>query len=499
MTLVLHSEIRMDGSDAKSALKDLQREQASIVQSTTRANTATQAWTQTTQSLQARLNSTTTLASRHGDQVMQLAAGHKAVNTAVQTSGVQFAAYGQKMTGLSDRIALARHRLASWTTGMRKADESQKLAAGSVGNLVSQFNDIGVMMAAGQNPVQLALQQGTQITQVYGRAGAAQAIRMTGAALVSMVSPLNLITIGSIAAGAAMFQWLSSSSEEAETLDDVLGRVSQQMDDFRSLADMSASEMRDRWGGITSDVQALQRELQSLAMDQLLLDAAAAADTLQERLEATDLRRTFAASTRRLARTGRDQTFDAIQGSLEGIGSADSVDAQIAAVRQLQDVLKNATGGFNNMNAEQQAFYSQTLRVLSVLQEVKAASEAIPKAIRDQADEAAKAYLARQKEERTARQTIAQLQIEAQVREQIRQTGEGSVEVAELRLKAEREAYQSQLDSQKVSAELKAEMMQAWDAAKGVASVDMMGNITLATTAAHDLKKALLAARGAAT
>jgi chromosome segregation ATPase len=43
-------------------------------------------------------------------------------------------------------------------------------AAGSVGNLTSQFNDIGVMLAAGQNPLQLAIQQGTQIGQVSSRA-----------------------------------------------------------------------------------------------------------------------------------------------------------------------------------------------------------------------------------------------------------------------------------------------------------------------------------------
>ena len=55
-----------------------------------------------------------------------------------------------------------------------------------MGNLVSQGNDVLVMLAAGQNPFQLAIQQGTQITQVIGPLGAAGAFRALRGAVLSM-------------------------------------------------------------------------------------------------------------------------------------------------------------------------------------------------------------------------------------------------------------------------------------------------------------------------
>jgi len=97
-------------------------------------------------------------------------------------------------------------------------------AAGSVGNLTSQFNDIGVMLAAGQNPLQLAIQQGTQIGQVFQQTGAKgkDAARLILSGFTAMLSPVNLITIASIAAGAAMTQWLTKSAEKSDDFTDRL-------------------------------------------------------------------------------------------------------------------------------------------------------------------------------------------------------------------------------------------------------------------------------------
>lgn len=96
---------------------------------------------------------------------------------------------------------------------------THKLAAGSVANLTAQFNDIGVMMAAGQNPLQLALQQGTQITQVIGPMGAAGAVKALGTAFMGMINPISIITIGVIAGGAALFQYAQSATKADEASD----------------------------------------------------------------------------------------------------------------------------------------------------------------------------------------------------------------------------------------------------------------------------------------
>ena len=84
---------------------------------------------------------------------------------------------------------------------------SMHLAAGSVGNLTAQFNDIGIMMAAGQAPLQMAIQQGSQIIQVIGPLGAAGAVKALKAAFTGLFTPVSLITLGVIAGGAALVQW----------------------------------------------------------------------------------------------------------------------------------------------------------------------------------------------------------------------------------------------------------------------------------------------------
>ena len=88
-------------------------------------------------------------------------------------------------------------------------------------NLAAQFQDIAVTSAMGMNPLQIALQQGTQISAVLGPMGAAGAVSSLGAAFASIVNPVSLVTIGLVAAGAAAIQYFSGMNEdgaEAESL-----------------------------------------------------------------------------------------------------------------------------------------------------------------------------------------------------------------------------------------------------------------------------------------
>lgn len=95
---------------------------------------------------------------------------------------------------------------------------------GQTSNLAAQFNDIGVQLASGTSPLTVALQQGTQISQVLGetKGGAAGAVKALGAAFASVVSPISLATIGIIALGGAAIQYIGSAIGEVESLDDHL-------------------------------------------------------------------------------------------------------------------------------------------------------------------------------------------------------------------------------------------------------------------------------------
>ena len=101
----------------------------------------------------------------------------------------------------------------------REASRGLDAARGSVANLAAQFSDIGVQLSGGQSPLLIALQQGSQIGQVLGPLGAAGAVQALGGAFLSLLSPVNLLTIGTIALGGAAFVYFSdllSGSEDAE-------------------------------------------------------------------------------------------------------------------------------------------------------------------------------------------------------------------------------------------------------------------------------------------
>lgn len=111
--------------------------------------------------------------------------------------------------------AAAKVRNAAASREMAAAHRS---AAGQTGNLVAQLNDVTMMIMAGQSPLQLAIQQGSQITQSWGPGGAAGAAKSLGTAVGAMLSPLNLATYAVIGITAAFFNWLTGADEEAAAL-----------------------------------------------------------------------------------------------------------------------------------------------------------------------------------------------------------------------------------------------------------------------------------------
>ena len=83
-----------------------------------------------------------------------------------------------------DRAAQSLTPLAS---GLRRVGSEATNTGMAVTQLGYQFNDIGMMIAAGQNPLMLALQQGSQITQVLGPMGAGGALKALGGAFMGLL------------------------------------------------------------------------------------------------------------------------------------------------------------------------------------------------------------------------------------------------------------------------------------------------------------------------
>lgn len=89
-------------------------------------------------------------------------------------------------------------------------------------NIAAQFQDIAVTSAMGMSPIQIALQQGTQLSAVFNEMGKGKAvIQGIGEAFTSIISPVSLVTIGVIAAGTAIAQYIASSGD-VKTVDDII-------------------------------------------------------------------------------------------------------------------------------------------------------------------------------------------------------------------------------------------------------------------------------------
>jgi hypothetical protein len=87
-------------------------------------------------------------------------------------------------------------------------------------NIAAQFQDIGVTAMGGMSPVQIAFQQGTQLSAVLNdmKASGQGAGAALAAAFTSIISPVSLVTIGLVAASAAAIQYFSgilSNDDEA--------------------------------------------------------------------------------------------------------------------------------------------------------------------------------------------------------------------------------------------------------------------------------------------
>jgi len=117
-------------------------------------------------------------------------------------------------------------------------------------NLGAQFNDIGVMLAAGQSPLMLAVQQGTQINQVMAQMGGGKtALRGLAAGFMSVVNPMSLATIGIIAGGAALIQWGMSAVSAGEEAD----KLSEKLEELAENATKTQEELRAIRLGVTAE------------------------------------------------------------------------------------------------------------------------------------------------------------------------------------------------------------------------------------------------------
>ncbi|MDO9524982.1 MAG: phage tail length tape measure family protein [Gemmobacter sp.] len=544
-------------------------------------------------------------------------AARQAGAEAMRSGREQATAFRTAATAAREAATAARQQAAAVAAAARDATAAANRGAGATGNLVAQFNDIGVMLAAGQNPLQLAIQQGTQISQVLGPMGAAGAVKALGTAFLSAINPFNFAILATIAGMGALVNWITSAGDRVPPLADAVDGLSTQVDAYAKASERaraSTADLRAEFGQSANAARTYLREMAELERRRAEDAAATAFRSVQDDLQ-INAKRPDIGDQGRLAdlfdqslygkgRTSRQKLINNVLSGLAQVDQAGAMedgearlDAMADAARLLRDRFREAAEASGGRSTEEdrvlrllteQVLQLERLRELRNGDRAQQLAELDPgiresraRAPQDSADDtqvkretadlqrqselaalitrhgresAEVANFRREGERQVLEQMLAQLPVaghlktalrdawdaanpvrnpqaerindslrhaqalkqagaaakaeadkmlaslkeESALRALIARYGQNSVEVAQARSAAERAAYAEVVKSVDVSDDLKAALMEAWDAAKGLGRADMAGGIAAARAEARGMADEIMRALGAA-
>lgn len=383
----------------------------------------------------------------------------------------------------------ARQRAAQSIMGsMQGVGQMSRATQASIANLGYQANDVVMMIAAGQNPMMLALQQGTQITQVFGqlRAAGQKIGPAVAGAFTQLLNPMSLVTLAAIAGAAALVQWgmktLSAGENTAK-----LAEATEALDDAtkRYIRTVSAIRM-----GVTEEEVALVERVNFLMAEQIRLQGIAATKSKRG-----------AGGVAAAALTKVIAEADALNDKLAAYRAAREEAQQLAAVGRARSLI--ATERERAELAEAILMYGERSAQVDYIRTAQAMA-AVEAKIRElgidragvEANEMRVESVRRLINEEAARQLAVQtaaaamqsgLQAEINLRTVAARHGEDSLAYQAAQAVAAREAYEAQLDAANVTGSLKANLLSAWDNARGIAGVNLAAGIWAAVQAASVL------------
>lgn len=277
------------------------------------------------------------------------------------------------------REVAAQSLLAAGAANDRFA-KSARVSGHETAYMAAQFNDIGVMMAAGQNPFVLALQQGTQVSQMLnGLGGRAAILRTLAAGFTSMINPVSLVTVGVIAVGAALVQWMGSGKEATKSFSDSLSDAESKITALRNATDALAGHnlrnLRQEYGALNATLDAHLERLRKVAEIEAAMANGDMVASIRDAL--TSDGNPFTGDIDAVARafdtsSDRARTF---LGLMKDIQSARTFDDQLAAIKKLRQEVESTTGGLDKAQGGARGVLAQLIRAEDAAMKLKAASE----------------------------------------------------------------------------------------------------------------------------
>ncbi len=367
----------------------------------------------------------------------------------------------RRLDGSMDRIAASTAGAAGQVgVAARKMDGATRAATQ---NLTYQFNDIAQMLAAGQNPFMLAMQQGGQVAGAIDQLKESGGVlRGIGGAFMSMLSPISLATFGIIGFGSLAIQWLTGTGDAARTTQDAikdLAAANKELQNLTKYFEVGGIEaMTEEYGSASAEVRELI-DLQRQLAEMTALNAAR--EAMSNLMDETD---SFfggvAVNLDKLFGQGGTDFGFALEQSMRRASEALTLEDQLVQVTNIRQQIEAATSAAGGMNAEQRAFLST----------VVSAEAELRRTITTQNEIAAAAEQSAQSQEKAAT---------------------SAVESAQSQEKAATSAVESALKSAEAmtkSADAVASISTNWENFAGIVGQDMAGIVGPFTQAMTDIK-----------
>ncbi|MBB4272339.1 phage tail length tape measure family protein [Rhizobium mongolense] len=274
---VVKRELKEIGDAAVTAQKMTDQLANAQAQAAKSAQASAQSLFQQQGALRAQFNPTYAVLSRYKQTAEEIRQAHRV--GALSVNEMTQALSRERQAALSAVAAIKGYNAAlASTSGARRGVGSFETA-----NLAAQFQDIAVTSAMGMSPLQIALQQGTQLSMVFEQMkasgqGAGSAIL---GAFRSVISPISLVTIGITAGVAALIQYFSTAESGTKTVDQLLSQHAENIRALKGAYGEAAAGLKDYVSESKATLAANARETLE-ATQALVTDAAR--DKLSEAL-----------------------------------------------------------------------------------------------------------------------------------------------------------------------------------------------------------------------
>lgn len=198
----------------------------------------------------------------------------KKYESAVKTLNAQLSAGNINQAQYERLLEQTGNAMLGLTSATQSYNSQVRVSRFHTANVAAQLNDIGVMMASGQSPFILAIQQGTQLNQIWGNMSRAAVFETLAQGFRSIISPMSLLTIGLIAGGAALYQFGAAAlgaKEDAEDFQDVIDSISSlntRLKDTTELVNTSVRELTEEYGDLAESVVKLAVAQATLELEQ---------------------------------------------------------------------------------------------------------------------------------------------------------------------------------------------------------------------------------------